>query len=509
MKHKKNLFLCLIAILAIFSIVSCGGNELPNVPGGDTAPVKEKLAVPDINYDFDTEAERINAEAGKVVKFFTKTLADGSHPDVYFTTDPAIGENVTIETGTKQDFKNGTKLPNAKEVTYWAFSYKEGYESSDVVSFSFTINNKVLAFSDADNTNALTNANSGTYGQDVSVYLSTSRTEEGTIWYTLDGSDPTAAEGTRKAYADAIPITAPEDHPEEPNLNKEVTITLKAYFDDGTQAGKIETFEFIWTNEANNFLITRAYIGGNSARIVEITNVSGKDLSIDNLVFAEKGKEDTSNVTFKGILPANKSILIKDPNGGYTSTASKPASDGVIAWINEHDEYSKDATSDKIWTNGIHVNSSAAFTPTRSWVLKDNGKVIDALNTPAKYSHYIRHYDAKPSIGNTWSVVVANDVQYYTEDLVRLMTYVYGENQPVEFCRSGNPLELKDNTVTFELGKSNKIAWVSSTKVTDLDGNLINTIEFTEPGSKKVIVDGKTEITITATEATPAPAPTV
>ena len=46
MKHKKNLFLCLIAILAIFSIVSCGGNELPSVPDAPNVDPDKPIELP-------------------------------------------------------------------------------------------------------------------------------------------------------------------------------------------------------------------------------------------------------------------------------------------------------------------------------------------------------------------------------------------------------------------------------------------------------------------------------
>lgn len=154
-------------------------------------------------------------DSGEVEKGTKVTLASAEGADIYYTTDetdPTTGSTKYTEAITINE-----------AVTIKAIAVKEGYDNSDVVSYTYTVKTTDPGTSVAEPKASVAQ---GLVEKGTKVEL-TSATEDAIVYYTLDGTNPTA---------DSTPYTTP--------IVIDTTVTIKAVAIKGTAASAVVSFKY-------------------------------------------------------------------------------------------------------------------------------------------------------------------------------------------------------------------------------------------------------------------------
>ena len=182
----------------------------------------------------------------------------------------------------------------------------------------------------------IANPTAGTYTENQSVTL-TSSTEEATIYYTTDGSDPTITGGvpggTTKEYTAPIAVTGTE--------GQSITTTIKAIaVNNGMQDSSVETFTYTiqipvakYTVTVTNGSGTGQYAQGETVTITAGAAPSGQQFKewevVSGTITLASSTSETTTFTMPAEAVSVKANYEAIPVTGYTITATAGANGSI------------------------------------------------------------------------------------------------------------------------------------------------------------------------------------
>ena len=182
----------------------------------------------------------------------------------------------------------------------------------------------------------IANPTAGTYTENQSVTL-TSSTEEATIYYTTDGSDPTITGGvpggTTKEYTAPIAVTGTE--------GQSITTTIKAIaVNNGMQDSSVETFTYTiqipvakYTVTVTNGSGTGQYAQGETVTITAGAAPSGQQFKewevVSGTITLASSTSETTTFTMPTEAVSVKANYEAIPVTGYTITATAGANGSI------------------------------------------------------------------------------------------------------------------------------------------------------------------------------------